>query len=113
MPLCCDEVRRVFQAADSAEAGLLRGLLEDAGIVCALRQEQVSQTFPTAGFSPEVWVERDEDFDRALALISAWSGSTKNQGSPWTCPACGEVSEAAFDTCWNCGYERPADAAGR
>lgn len=22
---------------------------------------------------------------------------------PWTCPACGEDSEAGFDTCWNCG----------
>jgi len=106
------ELRRVFEAADAAEAGLVQGLLEDAGISCVLRNEQVSQTIPTAGFFPEVWVELDPDYDRALEMIGAWNAPSKGGGRVWRCAGCGESIEEAFDSCWKCGRERVPEPAG-
>jgi len=106
------ELRKVFEAADAAEAGLVQGLLEDAGISCVLRNEQVSQTIPTAGFFPEVWVELDPDYDRALEMIGAWNAPSKGGGRVWRCAGCGESIEEAFDSCWKCGRERVPEPAG-
>ena len=47
---------------ESAELGLLKNMLEEAGIRCALRNEQLSQALPEAPFNVELWVESDDDF---------------------------------------------------
>jgi hypothetical protein len=105
-------VRKVFEAADPAEAGLVQGLLEDAGIPCVLRNEQVSQAIPTAAFFPEVWVGCDADHDRAVEVIAAWNAPSKGGGRAWACTGCGESIEEAFDSCWNCGRERASGGGG-
>jgi hypothetical protein len=99
-------MRKVFEAADPVEAGLLRGFLEDEGIACVLRNEQVAQAIPTTAFFPELWVERDEDHPRAVELIAAWTRHSQEGARGWTCLGCGESVEATFDSCWSCGRER-------
>ena len=53
---------------DSTELGLLKNMLEQAGIRCGLRNEQLSQGLPTTPFNVELWVESDNDFQRARDL---------------------------------------------
>jgi hypothetical protein len=99
-------MRKVFEAADPFEAGLLRGLLEDQGIPCVLRNEQLSQAIPTAAFFPELWVADDHDHDRAVVVIAAWTGRREVGARAWICPGCREWIEGAFSSCWRCGRER-------
>jgi hypothetical protein len=47
-------------------------MLDEAGIRCALRNEQLSQALPAAPFNVELWVENDEDFQKAQDLCEAW-----------------------------------------
>ena len=55
---------------NSTELGLLKNVMEEAGIRCALRNEQLSEALPGAPFNVELWVESYEDFQRAQELCS-------------------------------------------
>ena len=39
----------------------------------------------------------------AMQLKSDWRATAKVAGINWVCPACGEISEPQFDSCWKCG----------
>ena len=103
-------MKRIFCSPDSAEVGLLEGMLKEAGVSCVDRNEQVSQAFPTAPFYPELWVVNDEDYPRAIRLLEAWRHPAFEIRPPWTCPKCGEVLEGQFRACWKCGTERDTAA---
>jgi hypothetical protein len=62
-------MKRVYASLNSAEVGLAQSRLEAAGILCELRNDLVSQAFPTTPFAPEVWV-REEDYEMALQLLA-------------------------------------------
>ena len=97
----------MLEASDPIEAGLLRGMLEDQGIPCVVQNEQTAQVIPTSVFFPELWVQHDEDHERALALIAAWKTESSSAASRrWTCGGCGESIAGTFDSCWKCGRSR-------
>jgi hypothetical protein len=103
-------MKRVFTLADSTQMGLLKDMLEGAGIRCLVRNEQLSQTLPVAPFNAELWVENDEDFQKAHDLYQAWIDSTPPPEGSWVCPQCGERLKLQFDSCWKCGHKRsPSD----
>jgi hypothetical protein len=55
---------------------------------------------------PTLWV-RDADYDRSVALIDKMLHALDNPPiAPWLC-RCGEQIEATFDSCWNCGKDKP------
>jgi len=103
-------MKQVFTLSDSAELGLLKSILEDAGIRCAVRNEQMSQTLPAAPFNAELWVENDEDFQRAHDLYETWHHPQQGATGAWVCPGCGERLNLQFDSCWKCGTHRAAAA---
>lgn len=65
-------MKRVFTSSNSAEAGLLKSQLEEAGIECELRNEFAAQALPGTAFDPEVWVLDDAQYEEACELVAAW-----------------------------------------
>ena len=62
-------MKRLFASTDSAQVGLARSVLEAANIPCEVRNDIVSQAFPSLPFAPELWVQ-DEDYDEAARLLA-------------------------------------------
>ena len=56
---------------------------------------------------PQVWLERDDDRERAATVLAAIErdGASSEER---VCPACGEASPQTFDLCWKCGAALPA-----
>ena len=96
-------MKRVFTSHDSAEVGLLKSLLEEAGIECFTRNE--TQAYVGAAFSPELWIVREEDLPAAEKICREWRQPTADQ-SRWKCETCGEELEGQFAACWKCGAPR-------
>jgi hypothetical protein len=103
-------MKKIFSSPDSAELELLRNMLEDAGVLCEVRNGDVSRTFPAPPFYEELWVA-DEEYAKATELVTSWAQPTASRAGSWTCPACGERIEAQFSSCWKCGAQRPQVAA--
>ncbi|AOS96044.1 hypothetical protein AUP74_00574 [Microbulbifer aggregans] len=86
---------------------LARSKLEVAGISVFLKNEYAQgatgELAPHQAW-PELWLERERDFERAMQLLREDAES----GSEWGCRRCGESNGAAFDYCWKCGEPRPA-----
>jgi len=64
-------MKKLLSSPDSAHVGLLKGMLDVAGIPCEVRNEAVSQTLPGSAFDSELWVLHDEDYPRAVELMNA------------------------------------------
>ena len=100
------------------ELHMLRDLLQESGIRAVVLGETLAQgrgELPmTSDTLPAVWVG-EVDAQRALIIARDFESSAKQRAAApagrdgeWTCPACGESSEAQFTDCWNCGAARPA-----
>jgi hypothetical protein len=101
-------MKRVFTSPDSAELGLLKNMLEKAGISCVQMNEQMAQMIPSAPFQAELWVENEADYPAAVALLAEWQRPTHADGAAWTCSRCGEKLGSQFSKCWKCGTKREA-----
>jgi len=89
-------------------AGLLKERLEQEGIACMLRNEELFAAMgeiPFLELRPELWVLDDEVLPRARLLVEGWLAADKD-AVPWICPQCGERLEGQFGACWKCGRER-------
>jgi len=65
-------MKKLFTLSNSAEAGLIKSRLEEAGIKCEMRNEFVAQVVPGMAFDPEVWVVEDAQYEEAKALLAEW-----------------------------------------
>jgi hypothetical protein len=101
-------MKRLFSSPGTAEVGLLKNILQQAGICCVENNEQMANTIPTLPFQAELWVE-DENFIDAVALMAEWHHPTAT-GAAWVCSRCGEKLESQFSKCWRCGTRREAAA---
>jgi hypothetical protein len=99
-------MKQVFALPESAELELLKNMLEEAGIKCALRNEQVSRVLPAMPFNVELWVANDDDFPRAQELCQAWLHPPPDAMGTWVCAQCGQRLRSQFDSCWKCGAKR-------
>lgn len=106
-------MKRIFSSPDSAEVGLLKNILEKAGIRCQELNEQMAQTIPTLPFQAELWVVNEADYADAIALMAEWLNPTHTTGSSWVCTRCGEKLGSQFSKCWKCGTRRDMVAAPR
>jgi hypothetical protein len=102
-------MKRVFTATTmSADQEIVKGLLDDAKIPCMIRNEHLSTALgelPFAECSPEIWIQNDADFPRAVKIVDAWRTAEVEIHDPWVC-RCGETVEGQFTSCWKCGRER-------
>lgn len=98
-------MKRIATAESLAEIGHLRNVLEQQGIACFIRNEQLSGALGEVPFLeclPELWVLDDGDTSRAEVLLAELRREVTDASS-WHCPNCSEVNEAQFAACWNCG----------
>jgi hypothetical protein len=79
--------------------------LEEAGIHCGVEMEQGGIIGHVDLPQAALWVSRTNE-SRAREHLSRYGSGEDAARAAWTCAACREEIEAAFDVCWNCGNER-------
>ncbi len=104
-------MKRLLSHESLAHVGHLRNLLEQSGIACIVKNEQLSGglgEIPFLECLPELWVLRDADVPRAQALLEkmAQPGTAR---AHWRCRRCGERNEGQFAACWQCGTADESD----
>jgi putative signal transducing protein len=95
---------------DGENLEMLKSLLEDTGIPCMIRNENLSSAMGELPFQecfPELWIMKDQDYPRAAEMVQTWRSTRIEIHDSWIC-RCGETIEGQFTSCWNCGNERPA-----
>ena len=102
-------MRKLYEAADTIEAQMIKDHLLEQGIPCLLFQDALSGgagELPTNIF-PVLWLEKDEQYQRARRLVREFLASAPApQGPAWICPVCGEEVDPGFELCWNCATPR-------
>ncbi len=99
---------KVYSAENSMDVGLVRGILEEDGINCLVKNQNLSGAMgeiPPLECWPELWIANDNDLIRAQNIVKSTLLPAINSTVPWYC-ACGEKIEGQFTACWNCGEER-------
>lgn len=103
-------MRRLQPAPNLAIATLWADLLREAGIAASVQRQYASGLvgeIPPDQALPEVWVQHDEQLERARALLLELGRCEQRL---WDCPACQERIDGPFEQCWNCGASMPAGA---
>jgi rubrerythrin len=102
-------MKTVFSSLNALEVHHLRNLLEAEGIRTTLKNELLSRLageVPFTEVAMEIVVLRDDDSERAVALLAGYRASKPASGPQWRCRKCGETIEPQFTACWRCGSER-------
>jgi hypothetical protein len=102
-------MRRLYQARDRIEAQFLQDYLDRHLITATILGDYLSGAAGDLPLNiyPTLWVLEDEDLPRAQELLARFLEQSERGGGPaWECPGCGELVEAGFDMCWNCGRHR-------
>lgn len=100
---------RTYNFSEAHQARLLKGLLEQRGIPCLIRNERLLTAMgeiPFVECFPELWVLNDEDYPIARSIADDWQQPPPSEGAEWTCPRCGEAVDGDLGECWNCGCPR-------
>lgn len=95
---------RVYTADTPAEAWHIRNVLEQHSIEARLRNGTLfgaTGEVPMLESLPEVWVRVEAQVEAAQLIKEIRSRPAR--GAQWRCRNCGEVSEAVFAVCWQCG----------
>lgn len=106
------EFVRIYRAANSTEAHLLKGLLEQHGILVRIFGDGLSSgvgELPVDVMQVELQVKRGyRQLARQLILEYESRACENGAGAAlWTCSQCNEENPTAFDICWNCqGFTR-------
>jgi hypothetical protein len=100
-------LKRVYTALDLTNATLVSHHLQHHGIPARVFNEHmfaVRLEVPHDAAAPQVWIERDTDYERARSLVMAFENRSANLPDV-ICHACGEVNPGGFEMCWKCGAQ--------
>jgi Putative prokaryotic signal transducing protein len=84
-------------------------VLLTAGVPCELHNRYLNGALgeiPADQCAPEIWLTDERDEALALRLLERARNGPSDGASSWRCGKCGEVLEAQFTVCWQCGTER-------
>ncbi len=102
-------MKKIFGCEDTIQCGFLKGVLENTGIPCLVRNEHLqggTGEIPFVETWPELWVLEDEDAIPARRLVEDVLGAADADARSWECAGCSESNEPQFSTCWKCGADR-------
>ncbi len=102
---------RVYSAQDAFSVANIQSVLSNEGIASEVRTPFLavgSGEIPVTEAWTQLWILNDEDLDRAQKAIDEALEAAGEDPGTWKCDSCGEVSDAEFDACWNCGAARPS-----
>jgi len=109
-------MKQVYIAQDPSDAHFVAGILQQYGISCEIRGEELWAARGALSVSPDtlpsIWIQDDNRIEQAEKLVQQYENKTltTNIGnSPWQCPNCGEEMEAQYTDCWQCGTSRPEE----
>lgn len=97
-------MKKVFSANSLIEAQIVLDLLEHAYISGKLFNQHAQGVVGEIPFThayPEVWVIRDEDYERGRTIVQSYEKTPPELGTV-VCPTCGEVNPRNFQLCWHC-----------
>lgn len=98
-------MKKLYTANNLLEAHIIQDLLANAYIPSRLFNEYAQGATGEIPFThayPEVWVERDLDYDRGRAIVTAYEQAPPIIDSIF-CQQCGEENPGNFQLCWHCG----------
>ena len=101
-------MRQVYTSQDSAQVGYYKSILDEAGILSFIRNENSNNPEASgAAFLPALCVIADKDYEQAISLLKSMQVTASRTGPEWTCRSCSEKNPVNFDSCWNCDLLRP------
>ena len=103
-------MQRVYTSSNFVLIGQLQEVLSSYGIGSFVKNQHLFGAIgelPEFECWPELWVTDDADRQRAIEVVSAYVAQPLDDRPGWTCPSCAEDIEPPFDSCWNCGTDRP------
>ncbi|MCC6203091.1 MAG: DUF2007 domain-containing protein [Gammaproteobacteria bacterium] len=107
-------MRKVFSSNEPIETVLVRDALLHGGIDVTIQNEYSGRS-AIPGFRPpaEIWVDRDDDYERARRLVVATLAilDSAAESPSWVCSYCRQSNPPAFEICWNCGRDRVDSSA--
>ncbi|WP_215396689.1 DUF2007 domain-containing protein [Rheinheimera oceanensis] len=95
--------QRLYQAANSFEAGLVQGLLQQAAVLVRVSGEYLAGAageLPLNDVGIQLWVPQQQ-FPSAQRIINQYLQQLKHEPAQWQC-SCGELNYQSFDICWSC-----------
>lgn len=98
-------MKKLYSANNLMEAQIVLDLLEHAYIPAQIFNQHaqgVAGEIPFTHAYPEVWVNRDEDYERGKRIVQTYEKTPATTGIIH-CPACSEENPANFQLCWKCG----------
>lgn len=98
-------MKRLYIAGNLIEANLLLGMLHEAGIPARVMNENAQGGLGELPFTqtwPELWIERDNDWERARQIVKQFEHDQGQADQQTICSKCGESNPANFETCWQC-----------
>ncbi len=97
-------MKRIYTAANLAEATLLQHLLQHSGVAVHVLNQHAAGALgeiPFGATGPQLWITQPQQETHARALIDEFLN--RKPAAEQECPACGERNPGEFETCWNCG----------
>lgn len=86
----------------------LKNILEQQEIACVLMNvysQGGAGELPPDQVWPQLWILDDDQLESARLLIQAQLRPVPH-GNAWSCNQCGELIEAQFTDCWQCGCSK-------
>ena len=102
-------MKKLYVSQSLIDVESRKELLDHAHIPATIKNQRSAMLggeVPFVEVFPELWVLKDEDFERARTLLEDWERAVPVETTGWACPGCGEVHQKEFTTCWKCGQER-------
>jgi hypothetical protein len=99
-------MKKVTSADSLVTINHYKNVLTSEGIPAFIRNEHLGGILGEMPFQevwPELWVENDLDYDRALQLIDSNNIIHESPASAWQCRNCSAENEGQFAACWQCG----------
>ena len=98
-------MKRIYTAANLADAHLVRDLLQHAGIAVHIFNEYAMAALgdvPMGSACPQLWISQLHQEQHARAVIADYE-QRPAQTAIKHCPSCQESNPGEFELCWNCG----------
>ena len=103
-----DFAARIFASISLVEVHHAKNLLDSVGIRSFVKNEALASAvgqLPFGDCQPELWLADRADAERARKVLSEGILAPAEKGNVWQC-GCGEIQEAQFTQCWQCGKDR-------
>ncbi|WP_418608546.1 DUF2007 domain-containing protein [Pseudoalteromonas sp. US3C1013] len=94
----------LYNAENSLEANIIKGLILNAGIECQIQGEMLQGAMGEIPFEQtQVSVQVYAIKERHAREILVNYQQVKQSAPDWVCPNCNEHNGSTFDFCWSCG----------